>query len=148
MKPLLDEARFAEVMSRPLASAHYRVAPGERYATRGANVRGALSASEGARHDHEQKEETKVKAVLITTQHRGVFAGLIEDDQDLTATAMPLKQARMAIYFGTTRGVLELAETGPTSKSRISAPADVPMLHDITAVFAITEAAWKAWKAK
>lgn len=85
--------------------------------------------------------------VLVTTQHRGVFAGEIADDQDLTAKAIPLRGARMAIYFGTTRGLLELAETGPTSKSRISAPADIPMLHDITAVFAITDQAWSAWQA-
>lgn len=86
-----------------------------------------------------------MKTVLVTTQHRGVFAGLIEDDQDLTAKAMPLKSARMAIYWGTTKGVMELCDTGPTSKSRISAPADIPMLHDITAVFHISEKAWEKW---
>ena len=86
-----------------------------------------------------------MKQVLVTTQHRGVFAGEIEDDQDLTAKAMPLTNARMAIYFGTDRGVMQLCETGPTAKSRISAPADIPMLHDITAVFAITSDAWQKW---
>lgn len=88
----------------------------------------------------------KLVPVLITTKHRGVFAGLIGDDQDLTATQMPLQSARMAIYWGTSKGVLELAETGPTTKSRISAVADVPMLHDITGVFAITEEAWAKWQ--
>jgi hypothetical protein len=90
-------------------------------------------------------KEMKMKQVLVTTAHRGVFAGEIEDDQDLTAKAMPLKSARMAIRFGTTRGVMQLAETGPTGNSKISAPADIPMLHDITAVFAVTEQAWVAW---
>lgn len=84
--------------------------------------------------------------VLITTAHRGVFAGQIPDDQDLSAKAMPLTNAKMAIKFGTTRGVMELADTGPTSESRISSPADIPMLHDITAVFAITNAAWEKWQ--
>lgn len=84
---------------------------------------------------------------IITTKHRGVFAGEIADDQDLAATAMPLKGARMAIRFGTTRGLLQLAETGPTATSKISAPADIPMLHDITAVFAITDEAWSKWQA-
>lgn len=85
--------------------------------------------------------------VLITTKRRGVFAGEIADTADLAATALPVRNARMAIYFGTTRGVLELAETGPTAKSRISAPADIPMLHDITALFAITDKAWAKWLA-
>lgn len=84
---------------------------------------------------------------LVTTQHRGVFAGEIDDDQDLAVKAMPLKGARMAIRFGTTKGLLELAETGPTGQSRISAPADIPMLHDITAVFSITDEAWAKWQA-
>lgn len=87
-----------------------------------------------------------MKPILVTTQHRGVFAGLVPDDQDLGARTMALQQARMAIYWGTTKGVAELAATGPTAKSRIGAPADIPALHDITAVWAITEAAWTAWQ--
>ena len=87
-----------------------------------------------------------MKPVLVTTQHRGVFAGLVDDDQDLLATAMPLLSAKMAIYWGTAKGVMELANTGPTPKSRISARADIPMLHDITAVFSITAEAWDKWQ--
>lgn len=83
--------------------------------------------------------------VLITTEHRGVFAGEIDDNADLSARSLPVKNCRMAIYFGTTRGVMELCETGPTASSKISAPADVPMLHDITGIFAITDAAWAKW---
>ena len=86
-----------------------------------------------------------MKRVLITTKHRGVFAGEIPEDQDLTAQAMPLTNARMAIRFGTTKGLMQLCETGPTAQSKISAPADIPMLHDITAVFAVTDEAWAAW---
>ena len=84
--------------------------------------------------------------VLVTTQHRGVFAGEIDEGQDLAAKAMPLKNARMAIRFGTTRGLHQLAATGPTAESRISAPADIPMLHDITAIFTITDEAWAKWQ--
>ncbi len=87
-----------------------------------------------------------MKPVLITTKHRGVFAGLIDDGQDMTARDMPLLQAKMAIKWGTDRGVMQLAETGPTNNSRISAAADIPMLHDITAVFTITPDAWKKWQ--
>ena len=86
-----------------------------------------------------------MKPVLVTTQHRGVFAGLVPDDQDMTARTLALKSARMAIYWGTTRGVMQLAETGPTEKSRISASADIPALHDVTAIFDITKGAWSKW---
>jgi len=87
-----------------------------------------------------------MKPVLVTTQHRGVFAGLIADDQDLSARSMPLKSAKMAIYWGTTRGVMELCLTGPTSYSKISLPADIPMLHDVTAIFDIAPEAWAKWE--
>lgn len=85
------------------------------------------------------------KPVLVTTKHRGVFAGVI-DNKNIAATSFPLERARMAIYWGTTKGLMQLAETGPTSSSKISAPADIPMLHDVTAVFAITEEAWQKWQ--
>lgn len=88
----------------------------------------------------------KMKPVLLTTQHRGVFAGLIPEAQDLTARSMPLKEAKMAIYWGTTRGVMQLCSDGPTKQSKISLPADIPMLHDITAVFDITPDAWAKWQ--
>lgn len=87
-----------------------------------------------------------MKPVLITTQHRGVFAGLVPPDQDLFARSMGLKSARMAIYWGTKRGVMQLAEIGPTKSSRISAKADIPALNDITAVFEITPEAWEKWQ--
>lgn len=87
-----------------------------------------------------------MKPVLVTTQHRGVFAGLVEDGQDITAKSMPLKSAKMAIRWGTDKGVMQLCETGPTNNSLISAAADIPVLHDITAVFGISPEAWKVWE--
>lgn len=85
--------------------------------------------------------------VLVTTKHRGVFAGLVPADTDLCEPTLSLTEARMAIYWGTTKGVMELAETGPTGKSRISAKADIPILHDVTAVIRITDVAWAKWVA-
>ena len=88
-----------------------------------------------------------MRPILVTTKHRGVFAGLVPTEQDLAATTMALTKARMAIYWGTTKGVMELCHSGPTSKSRISAVADIPVLHDITAVFDISPEAWIKWQA-
>lgn len=88
-----------------------------------------------------------MKPILVTTKHRGVFAGLVPDDYDLTQTTMRLEQARCAIHWGTTRGFMELAETGPTKKSLIGAPATLESLHDITSVTSITDGAWAKWTA-
>ena len=88
-----------------------------------------------------------MRHVLVTTQHRGVFAGFIADDQDMNARSMPLKDAKMAIYWGTTRGVMELCKEGPNGRSKISLPADIPVLHDITAIFDISPEASRNWQA-
>jgi hypothetical protein len=89
-----------------------------------------------------------MKPVLVTTAHRGVFGGLIPDDQDLTVKQMPLTGARMAIRWGTTKGLMQLCDSGPTSSTLLSAPADIPMLHDITAIFSISDKAWETWQSK
>ncbi len=87
-----------------------------------------------------------MKPILVTTKHRGVFAGLVEDDHDMSLRDFPLKEAKMAIRWGTTKGLMQLCADGPTAKSRVSAPADIPMLHDVTAVFDITPEAWTKWQ--
>ena len=89
-----------------------------------------------------------MRPVIICTKHRGVFFGRTRkgDESILKSGLVSLKGAKMAIYWGTTKGVMELAHTGPTAKSRISAPADIA-LRDVTAVFDVTEAAAGAWDA-
>lgn len=86
-----------------------------------------------------------MKSILVTTQHRGVYYGEVPDDQDINARTMALKNARCAIYWNTTTGVAELAEKGPNSGSRIGAKADIEALHDITAVWLVSESARGAW---
>lgn len=87
-----------------------------------------------------------MKHILVTTKHRGVWYAQVEDNQDLTPTTLQhLKKCRMAIYWGTTKGIHQLCETGPTTQSRISAPADIPVLHEVTAVFTVTDQAAAVW---
>ena len=88
-------------------------------------------------------KSTKSRPVIVCTEHRGVFFGYASDTK---GADIDLKNARMAIYWGTTRGVMELAETGPTSKSKISARADIEV-RKVTAVFNVTPAAAAAWEA-
>jgi len=83
------------------------------------------------------------RPVIVCTEYRGVFFGFAADTSGDT---VKLRDARMAIYWGTDRGVMQLAETGPTSKSKISAKADIE-LRKVTSIFEATEAAAKAWQA-
>ena len=89
------------------------------------------------------RKTAKERPVIICTEHRGVFFGYAADTSGDT---VHLRQARMAIYWGTTSGVMELADTGPTAKSKISAAADIEV-RKVTAVFEVTPAAEAAWKA-
>ena len=87
-----------------------------------------------------------MKNVLITTQHRGVFFAQVEDSTDLTQKMLTnLKACRMAIYWGTTGGVMELAQEGPNKNSKIGAVCDVDVMHDITAIFSVTDKAAEKW---
>ena len=83
------------------------------------------------------------RPVIVCTSHKGVFFGYAESTG---GDSIHLKDARMAIRFGTTRGVMQLAETGPTPSSKISARADIEV-RGITAVFEVTPAALAEWEA-
>lgn len=83
------------------------------------------------------------RAVIVCTEHRGVFFGYATDT---SGDKIDLKRARMAIRFGTTRGVMELAETGPTRNSLVSASADLEVRR-VSAVMEVTPAAAEKWEA-
>lgn len=87
-------------------------------------------------------EKIKERPVIVCTELRGVFFGYADKTSGDT---IQLKRSRMAIYWGTTRGIMELAETGPTTKSKISARADIE-LRRISAVMEVSEAATNAWE--
>jgi len=86
-----------------------------------------------------------MKPIIITTEHRGVFFGYVEDDTNLKEKTQSLKDARMAIRWRTTKGIAELAETGPNDESIIGSKADVPVIHNVTAVFFVSKEAEEKW---
>lgn len=93
-----------------------------------------------------RSESAPLKNILVTTARRGVWFAQVPREKDLTPTTLTgLKNCRMAIYWGTTAGLHQLCETGPTQESRISAPADIEVLHEITGIFAVTDQAAASW---
>lgn len=85
----------------------------------------------------------KERAVIVCTQYKGVFFGFASDT---SGDVIHLRCAKMAIYWGTTRGVMELAHSGPNENSKISLPADIE-LRGITAIFEVTPEAEAKWVA-
>lgn len=82
------------------------------------------------------------RPVIVCTEFRGVFFGYAEDT---SGDVIHLKRARMTVSFGTTRGVMELAETGPTTRSKISARADIEV-RKVTSIFEVTQSAADKWE--
>ena len=83
---------------------------------------------------------------LITTKHRGVFFGELVAYNRTEAYAI-LRDARCAIRFGTKGGFLELAQTGPTGRSKIGATAPEIELLDVTSKTVCSNEAVAKWQA-
>lgn len=86
----------------------------------------------------------KKRCVIVTTSFRGVYFGELVEQ---TGNECILENARMAIYWGTTRGVDQLAQSGPTSTSKTGALAPRVWLTGLTSVVDCTPEASEAWKA-
>lgn len=86
----------------------------------------------------------KNRAVVVTTEHRGVFFGYADDTD---GEQIALKAARLCVYWSTdVKGFMGLAGEGPTKSCKIGPPADIT-LRKITAVIECTPEAAKAWEA-
>lgn len=76
---------------------------------------------------------------IVTTKHGGVFYG--EADGPIEGDRIEMKSVRMLIYWGTTRGLLQLADSGPTDKTRMSSVCPSATILSVTAVFRVSMAA-------
>lgn len=89
-------------------------------------------------------------AVIVTTLHRGVFFGYATDTEISRAFSdaerICISGARCAIYWGTEKGIGQLADTGPTEKSKIGARIPTLWINSVTAVFGVTDAAVEKWE--
>ncbi len=83
------------------------------------------------------------RAVIVTTQHRGVFFGYATD---ISGAVIDLRAARNCLYWSrATKGFMGLGVTGPIGDSRVGPPADI-QLRDITCVVACSPEAVKVWE--
>ncbi len=94
-------------------------------------------------HPNRGKANGKERAVVVTTQHRGVFFGYATD----TAGAIiALRAARNCLCWSSdVKGFMGLAATGPSKSCRVGPAVDIE-LRDITSVIACTPEAEQAWE--
>jgi hypothetical protein len=87
-----------------------------------------------------------MKAVLVTTEFRGVFFGYIKDDKKLPEE-ITLSKAKNCIYWSSDcKGFLGLAATGPTAECKIGKEVEELKLYKITSVTPVSKEAQEAWK--
>lgn len=82
---------------------------------------------------------------LITTRHRGVFAGEITKEEDGGRT-ITIANARNCIVWRGMKGVFDLAASGPNEECRIGAKVAEIRLFDVTSVTPISDSAWERWE--
>lgn len=89
-----------------------------------------------------------MQKAVVTTQHRGVFAGTLHSKSDDAKTVV-LTDARMCVYWSrVTHGVLGLAAKGPNAECRVGPAVPSLCLYGVTAVIEMTDEAAKAWEAE
>lgn len=92
--------------------------------------------------NHPNRKQVE-KAVLVTTEHRGVFFGYATK---IDGEIIKLRRARCCLFWPTTnKGFLGLAYMGPLEGARVGPAADIE-LRAITCVAKCTEEAIKAWE--
>lgn len=94
-------------------------------------------------HPNRAKGNGKERAVVVTTQHRGVFFGYAND---VDGEIIELRDARNCVYWSSdVKGFMGLAATGPTKSCKIGPAASIA-LRDITSVMECTPDATAAWE--
>ena len=90
-----------------------------------------------------KKVTDKERAVIVTTEHRGIFFGYARDTDGAT---IELRAARLCIYWSADlRGFMGLAAMGPGKDCKIGPRADIT-LRKITAVLEVPAAAVTRWE--
>jgi hypothetical protein len=85
------------------------------------------------------------RAVVVTTEHRGVFFGYLATDD--SPEKVVLADGRNCVYWSSdVRGFLGLAATGPTRSCKVGPKAPQLTVMKVTAIADCSEEAAKAWE--
>ena len=88
-----------------------------------------------------------MKAVLVTTEFRGVFFGYLNGMPETLPNSVTLANARNCLYWDESiKGFLGLATQGPTSSCRIGPKVENLTLYKITSIAPCTSDAEDSWE--
>lgn len=88
--------------------------------------------------------KSKQRAVIVTTEFRGVFFGFM--DGEVKDSSVVLKQAQNCVYWSSdVRGFMGLAANGPTKSCKVGPAVPSITLNKVTAVVEVTPEAAEKW---
>ena len=87
----------------------------------------------------------KNKAVLVTTEFRGVFFGFVKDDKKLPAQITMTKVRNCIYWHSSVGGFLGLASNGPNEQCKLGAEVPELTLYRVTSVSPVTDGAVEKW---
>ena len=88
--------------------------------------------------------KSKQRAVIVTTEFRGVFFGFM--DGEVKDNSVTLKQAQNCVYWSSdVRGFMGLAANGPTKSCKVGPAVPSITLNKVTAVVEVTPEAAEKW---
>lgn len=83
-------------------------------------------------------------ALMVTTEHRGVFFGYGHKSDD---KIIELERARMCVFWSKDmKGVMGLATMGPSPSCRISPAVKSITLQGVTSVIEVSDEAKEKWE--
>lgn len=92
------------------------------------------------------KNDNKDIYLVVTTEHKGVFAGY-GNPKLVKNKTIRLTQARMCVYWSSdVKGVLGLAANGPTSGCKVGPPVPAITINALTSVMECSKTSAEAWE--
>lgn len=86
------------------------------------------------------------KKVMVTTSHRGVFAGTLDSYAGGSAV---LRDCRMLLFrVCDQHGVYAMATEGPNENCRVGPPVGVLLVENCNSIAVLTDAAVIAWESE
>lgn len=94
--------------------------------------------------------DTSMRKVLVTTAHKGVFFGILaEENENENGMTVVLDQCRNCVYWTSDlKGFLGLAAVGPDENCRIGPATPSTKLTDVTSISDVTPEAIVRWEAE
>lgn len=90
----------------------------------------------------------KKKAVVVTTEHRGVFFGYVENDKK-APEQIELSDVRNCVYWDSSiKGVLGLAANGPGRSCKVGPNVPKATIWKLTGIWECSADAVKQWEAQ